>query len=244
LEYYFNNKLENLKYDRSCLYEYYNLTINEIKKSIKSDDRELMNAFSIKASMLLDLLRISEILKKRKDTPYYFPITLCFRGRAYFTSSISFTFHKEIRYCLHQGEYKDNEEPYFHPLNYEVNNIIDKYLYKINELKNYNFKDKNINVLRSIIWVLISISEIKKKDLGSRISILEFLDNAIKMVNSNENISKIDEYDDLKLKSLIKTLDEINKNVYIKRLISKDATASVFQHLIKTLGNDSEDSLM
>jgi hypothetical protein len=91
---------------------------------------------------------------------------------------------------------------------------------------------------------MISVSEIEKKKLGSKVSIIDFLNNAINILNSEKTISKIDEYDDLKLKSLIKSLNEIEKGVYIKRLISKDATASVFQHLIKTLGNINENSLM
>jgi hypothetical protein len=37
--------------------------------------------------------------------------------------------------------------------------------------------------------------------------------------------------------------DEIKEDVYIKWLISKDATASVYQHLIKVCGYNNEDSL-
>jgi hypothetical protein len=37
-------------------------------------------------------------------------------------------------------------------------------------------------------------------------------------------------------------IDEISKKIYIKRLISKDATASCFQHLIKILGSLSEEA--
>jgi hypothetical protein len=90
---------------------------------------------------------------------------------------------------------------------------------------------------------MISISEIEKKNLGSKISVLNFLDNAINVLNLKKTTNELDEYDDLKLKSLIKTLDEIQKDIYTKRLISKDATASVFQHLIKSLGSDTEESL-
>jgi hypothetical protein len=36
----------------------------------------------------------------------------------------------------------------------------------------------------------------------------------------------------------------MSNKIYIKRLISKDATASVFQHLIKTLGNETDEALM
>jgi hypothetical protein len=243
LEYYFNKKLKKEGYEKENLNYYYNTILEAIKNSINSDDKFSLVNFSSKASIILDLMRISEILNKKSSDLYYFPITLCFRGRAYFTSSISFTFHKEIRYCLHQGEYKNNEKPYFHPLNDRVNNIIDKYLYKIKELKNYNFDDKNIDTKRSILWIMISISEIEKKNLGSKISVLNFLDNAINVLNLKKTTNELDEYDDLKLKSLIKTLDEIQKDVYMKRLISKDATASVFQHLIKSLGSDTEESL-
>jgi hypothetical protein len=42
--------------------------------------------------------------------------------------------------------------------------------------------------------------------------------------------------DRMKLDYYIYILDEINNHIYIKRLISKDATASVFQHIVKSLG--------
>ena len=66
LEYYFNKKLKNLNYDKNNLYYYYNLTLDDIKKSIKAGDRELIKTFSNKASILIDLVRISEILLKKK----------------------------------------------------------------------------------------------------------------------------------------------------------------------------------
>jgi hypothetical protein len=79
----------------------------------------------------MDLIRISEILKSDRDVLYYFPMIFCFRGRTYYTSSISFTFYKEIRYCLHKGFYSENEICENHPLNVEVNEVIDKHIYKI-----------------------------------------------------------------------------------------------------------------
>jgi hypothetical protein len=133
------------------LYEHYNDALNEIKLCINKKDIYSLKHISQKASELLDLIRISEILKSDRNILYYFPMILCFRGRTYYTSSISFTFYKEIRYCLHKGEYDINEEPEEHPLNITINEIIDKYLYKLENLKNYKFVNENIHNLRSVI---------------------------------------------------------------------------------------------
>jgi hypothetical protein len=47
----------------------------------------------------------------------------------------------------------------------------------------------------------------------------------------------------MKMNYYIKIIEEIEKKIYKKRLISKDATASVFQHLIKILGPKDQNSL-
>ena len=244
LEYYFNKKIKKLKYDKEKLYDYYNEILNESKKSIKNENIEVLKDLSQKGAEIIDLIRISEILKSDRDALYYFPVILCFRGRTYYTSSISFTFYKEIRYCLHKGLYNENEICETHPLNIEINEIIDKHIYKINSIEKYKFENENIENQRSIIWILISIAEITKKKLGSKISIDKFIEKGINILNNQNDIDDLDEYDDLKLKSLIKTIEEMSNKIYIKRLISKDATASVFQHLIKTLGNETDEALM
>jgi hypothetical protein len=90
---------------------------------------------------------------------------------------------------------------------------------------------------------MVSIADIKKKKLGESIELDQFIEHGIDIVNDEKRMEDLDVYERLKLKSLIKTLEEISKNIHIKRLISKDATASVFQHLIKILGYNSIESL-
>lgn len=243
LEYYFDKKIKKENYEKEKLNEYYVILTEEIKKCIEDNNIENLSIFSKKLSEILNILRIHEILKNKDNRLFYFPILLCFRGRTYFTSSISFTFFKEIRYCLHQGEYKKNEEVNFHYLNKEINEILEKFIWKIDLIKKFNLKKISLEDKRSVLWLLISISEIFKKKIGCVISIENFLDYGIKILNKEIQIDECDEFDDLKIKAIEKTLNELEMDIHIKRLISKDATASVFQHLIKILGNRDEESL-
>ena len=144
---------------------------------------------------------------------------------------------------MYIGEYSDDFKQKNHPLNNKIEEVLADYTYRLDELKFYRFSDKSNEIKYSIIWIIISIAEINKKNLGSEISIDEFLTYGIKVLNNEISLQNLDEYDDLKLYSLKKILNEINENKYIRRLISKDATASCFQHLIKILGYSEEDSL-
>ncbi len=244
LEYFFNKKLKNLLYDKNLLHNYYWKVLDNLKDSIKENDDYAVKILSKKMSELLDLLRIFEILKEKKNCFFYFPILLCFRGRAYFTSSVSFTFYKELRYCLYEDNYPKDFTLPSHPLNDKIEKILSNYHYKLEYLKFFSFNEKNNNIKNSILWIIISIAEINKKKIGAEITIDSFLDYGIKVLNEEIILENLDEYDDLKLYSLKKILKEVNTDKYVKRLISKDATASCFQHLIKILGHETIDSLI
>jgi hypothetical protein len=62
-------------------------------------------------------------------------------------------------------------------------------------------------------------------------------------MKKKEEINKLKYENKMKMKYYIKILKEMENGIYKKRLISKDATASVFQHLIKILGSKDENSL-
>ena len=79
--------------------------------------------------------------------------------------------------------------------------------------------------------------------MGDSIHIDTFIEYGIKILNNEFDISNLNEYDDLKIYTYKKIMMEIEKDIYIERLISKDATASCFQHLIKILGNEGEEAL-
>ena len=246
LEYYFDNKLKKLNLEKNKLYEEYNLIINNLKRSIQEENIKEISLISKELSEISNILRISEILKNKKDCFFYFPISICFRGRIHFLSSISFTFYKEFRYCLHGGEYERDFVQPFHVLNEKIEKIFLEHIRYLKYLKKYKFEDKPLDIKISILWILISIAEIFKTKLGSEVTINRFLECGIKVINEEidyKSLNELDEFDDLKLQGLKKILDEINKNVYIKRFLSKDATASCFQHLIKILGNSDQEAV-
>lgn len=243
LEDHFNERLEIQKIRKDELYDNINILLNEINKARLTNDNNSSKEFCKIFTEICDLIRINEILRNKKNILYYFPMILCFRGRIYYTSSISFTYYKEIRYCLHKGEYEINEKPNFHYLCKTVNDEIDKHVIKLDRLINYKFDKFNKDIIRSVLWIMVSIADIKKKKLGESIELDRFIEHGIDIVNDEKRMENLDVYEKLKLKSLIKTLEEISKNIHIKRLISKDATASVFQHLIKILGYNSIESL-
>jgi hypothetical protein len=67
------------------------------------------------------------------------------------------------------------------------------------------------------------------------VTLEDFLEEGIKIINKFDE-SAYSYTDRIKLKYLIKILRELDNGIYIKRLIPKDATASVFQHLVKAIG--------
>jgi hypothetical protein len=111
-------------------------------------------------------------------------------------------------------------------------------LKKINAFSRIINLNKNIQI--SFLWVMLSLAEIDKKKLGKSIKLEDFLEHAVKMINYPREFNF---EESIKYDYLIKILDEINNNIFIKRLVSKDATASVFQHLVKCLGYSSQFSL-
>jgi hypothetical protein len=69
----------------------------------------------------------------------------------------------------------------------------------------------------------------------------EFFKNGISSLINDLNIEEIKKK--IELNYYKKVLLEINNRIYKKRPIFKDATASVFQHLVKLCGYKNEDSL-
>jgi hypothetical protein len=88
---------------------------------------------------------------------------------------------------------------------------------------------------------LVSLAEINKTKLGSVVNINKFINEGIKILNKEIELKEIGEI--IKANNIFKIVEEANRDVYIKRLISKDATASCYQHLVKTLGHKNIESL-
>jgi hypothetical protein len=158
-----------------------------------------------------------------------------FRGRVYKTSPFSLTFVKELRICIYFGEYDENFFDNYGE--YNADSIIDEYLSTLNKVKNNKkiIEEKNIIIKRSLIWTFISIGENFKTSIGKSVTLEQILVKGIETYNER---NKELEYDKrIKIIGYFKIVDMlINDKKILKRIISKDATASVYQILVKILG--------
>ena len=214
------------------------LTYKELLKNhsklIKEKDEHAIEESSKKISTYQKAI-LFEFLIINNIEYCYAPILFDFRGRVYKTSPFSLTFVKELRICIHFGEY--SEKFFKEYKKNKADEIIDEYLYTLDKI-NYNKEiiiQKNIIIKRAILWTLISIGENFKTLIGKIVTIEELILKGISTYNDkNINI----EYDKkIKIIGYFKTIDMLLKNEKIlKRIISKDATASVYQHLVKLLG--------
>jgi hypothetical protein len=110
----------------------------------------------------------------------------------------------------------------------------------LNQL-NIAIKTDNLHFKHALIWLLISLGEVNKTQLGKEIHISMFISEGIKIFNNSKELIHTFEYDDkLKVLTLTKLIKELcidlNTTKIKKRLISKDAPASVFQHLVLNFG--------
>ena len=235
--------LKENNYDSLKLEEEYLILKENYINFIKKKDINSYSLIAKKLSKIQNLLRIKNILKLDFDNKkIYMPFSIDFRGRFYYDSEISISYYKEFRFCVNLGKYEKIEQN-FHPINATINDEIKKYFNLLKNLNNYNFIIKKEEVKIAIIWLLISLGEINKTKLGKEVHIVKFINEGIKIINGQIEIQKLDVYDRIKVKYIQNIFDEIKEDVYIKWLISKDATASVYQHLIKVCGYNNEDSL-
>lgn len=247
----FNDLCVYEKIDPIQINESHMLLINNIKNAIKNNDTKLTSDLSSKLSILLNIQRIKKILEMDIDNEkIYLPFSFDFRARLYFLSIISPTSYKEFRYCIHWGEYK-NTQTKPHIMNALIENELDLYTYKLDEIRYidektlssscFYFKNKEKNIKRAILWILIAIAE-TKKNIKKTIHIEEFIDMGIQII-AEKDLCVFKFEHRIKIKYYINLLKEIEKDIYIKRPLSKDATASVFQHLVKSLGAKTEEAL-
>lgn len=230
--------LKENKINRDDIKKNYNVFIKEYTDNLHS--KKIISNISKKISLYLKCFIFENIFKNYKNNVKYFiPFIIDFRGRKYDMTEISPTFFTELRYCLHLGEYDFNIDIKKHILKEKVDNIINKYI----NLINFDFVN-NINVKKiSYIWLLISLSEPFKNKIGSIVSIKQFIEKGLEIENNRKIIDSLEYGDRIKCIYILKIIDEIKNNIWIKRLIPKDATASVFQHLVKCLGEHNKESL-
>lgn len=239
------------KIDPKRINEVQSLLMNNFKSALNINNIELISTLSKKISTILNIQRIKTILEMDlDDEKIYLPFSFDFRARLYLLSVISPTAYKEFRYCIHWGKYETLETK-AHFMNKIIEDELDLYLNKLNivsffdeKTNEYNslyFQKKEKNIKRALIWILIAIAEINKHKKKT-MHIEEFINSGLQILTiKDKSIFKFE--DRIKIKYYLNLLKEIENDIYIKRPLSKDATASVFQHLIKSLGAKTECAL-
>lgn len=234
------------------IYSVYEKYLKEYKLAVKQNNRDLIPLIGKKLSIYQKAIELKEIsnMHFNPEEKFFLPWNYDFRGRTYYLSDISFTFNKEFRWCMYQGYYANITElkPEWHPYNSKIQKILNEH---INLLDNLTVKIKSVdsNLQHAILWLLISLGEVNKSKLGVEITITQFVNEGIKIYNNANNILETFNYEEkIKILTLTKTINElsdafITEQKIKKRLISKDAPASVFQHLVLSFGWKNEETL-
>lgn len=243
LQTFYNKYLEINKINENSLEDFYSKTLSELKNSIKYQNKELTSQTGNQLSILQKALDLKTLINQNftEKTKFYLPWKYDFRGRTYFFSDISFTFNKEFRWCMFIG-YHGNENdlvPKWHPYNQKIYSILNQHIDTIDSSKIKIYNESNIYTKYIIIFLLISLGEINKVKLGTIVSLKNFLEEGIKVYKQND-INKYDYENQIKIISIRKTIkdfeNDFNNGTIKKRLLSKDAPASVFQHLTINFG--------
>jgi len=213
----------------------YTKIINEHANFVKENDDEGIKESSKLISIFQKAL-LFEFLIENKIKHCFAPIFIDFRGRVYKGSSFSVTFVKELRICIYFGYY-DNDffENYIEG---KTDKILNKYIHLLDDIE----PNMNIEIIlkRSILWYLIGLSENIKSKLGKEINIETLIKEGIKIYKDK---SMEFEYEKkIKIMAYCKGIDMLLKEDRIKiSPISKDATASVYQQLVKILGGRDDN---
>lgn len=243
----FNNYCLENKINKKNIEEIYIKYKEELRRLISEKNDKASSQISKKIAIQYKALIFEKLIEKIKweNNSFYLPYLIDFRGRTYKLSSISPTFFKEIRECLSFSEKEDKKvEKDIKELENKIDSIILKNESKLENIKNYtNLKNLEKKKKISVIWVIISIGEIFKEEIGPKIKIEEFINYAIEKINNYEkDIENIKEEKKNEFIYHLEIIKEMNSKGSTKKLISKDATASVYQHLVKVLGGKSIDS--
>jgi len=245
LRIFFEKKMEKTGIDVEELQDLEIKLIKEYKNSIKHKNVKLMQILSQELSEIYYLKLLKNILDfNLKNVKIYLPYYFDFRGRIYWDSAISPTNLKIIRHVLYYDYYSLNE------INEQ---IIDCDSFKI--LKNYfhysDIIEKKFNIEAndrikiSILWLLISLGKKIKTNYEKKIHIKEFIINGIKVIDmiENDELEKFDFDDWCEIISNYEIVKSLKNEKIKKSVISKDATASIFQFLVLVLGHKNEDFL-
>ena len=217
------NELLSLHYEKE-------LWTSETKQEISNLQREMSEEYS-------RILELKFAYYDFNNKGIIFPLSLDFRGRKYYYSSISPTNSKILRLSFHYGWYKEGEienleQIFSKDFSEQIVNFCEK-----NNLK------KTKNLFDMYFWLLIGIGKEVMNKEEYPISAKQIISLGMKYYQIDENKlpENLDKY--LEIKHYKNCISSISEKKVMKRCIIKDATASVNQIFMKKLGPINQQSL-
>ena len=167
----------------------------------------------------------------------YFMFYFDFRGRYYLHSPVSPTSNKFCRLILNYGVSHVDELK--NKITF-LSKIIHEYMTDIQLIKDKFFiKNNSSAVNESIFWLMISISKFTI-DKSKENSIKDAIRCAFRTINNPDEIQDIADIAEFNYN--MKTLKSLKNDLFLKRCVIKDATASFFQNLIRILGARDDET--
>ena len=245
-----NNNTDLNDFIKNHLKKIYNKNIFNAYANKKTEE-EIENEkkiFQQEYNKILTYYLFIQIEKKLKDIKeFYLAVDFDFRGRLYPKSCISPTGNKIFRFLYYYGYYSENELKNITLREWENSkiNIIKKcILFKLYDKINF---DDNVH-LTYCYWCLFEIGKIFKNELSFKKNgvfndedLISFSCEIIEKIIKNEIKLSFD--DELQYIYIISCLEDLNKGLYKKLIIYKDATASGIQLLTTVLGANNEETL-
>lgn len=229
----YKNEIGVLLVNLNKYYETINLLFDNDFWSSKTKI-ELITVQKKIAKITEELIIIAFANYEFKDMHIIFPLIIDFRGRKYYYSSANPTNSKILRLSYYYGYYS-NQEIENNTIKYSLTHI-DK-IKKFCESYNINNETKFIE---AIFWCLIGIGKFFIDKNKYPISTEEFINAGISHFNVTLNV-KIEI--ELEINHYIRIIKSFWDKKIKKRIIIKDATASINQIFMKKLGPINQNSL-
>lgn len=231
-----------------------------IEGKISNLSKEMFILTNLSKPTKIDILNIAKIQKEvskdlhyyylkllwdekiDKNKPVYIPLHFDFRGRLYYDSLVSVTNSKIARFIFCYGNYSAEEvenakKKSQHP---KLRLIIEKFIKEIDEIK----KIYNIDGFDFVIfWLLISIGKLFINKAEIKIPITSFVEKGTAFLKNELTSENLDLIEKIELNHYKTLLISLTEKTIKKKVVLKDATASVVQNLIRLLGPKNQESL-
>ncbi len=208
----------------------------EWNDEIKEEVSNLQKDYSKKMELIV-LLTFLSLDMDEKDPIYFIPF-YDFRGRKYIDSMVGPTTSKISRFLFHYGFYEETD--FSDKLEIERIFFFKERIVRFCNHNGINYHDKYLSI---IFWLLVGIGKQLIDKTNIYIEDHIFIEKGISLYENGNEETKLSFIDRLEIQHYVVCLKSLNDKVIKKRVIIKDATASVYQLLLTIMGPKDEKSL-